>query len=124
MTDHGAGWFWAWALGIPATSKQQAAAKSFLAWATSKDYVKLVGETDGWISAPPGTRASTYANPDYIKAAPFAEMVKNAILSADITQPDEGPRALHGHSVRRDSRVPGDGHAGRPVHRRRAGAGR
>ncbi|MBN9509480.1 MAG: sugar ABC transporter substrate-binding protein [Alphaproteobacteria bacterium] len=91
VTDHGAGWFWAWALGIPSTSKQQAAAKSFLAWSTSKDYVKLVGETDGWIAAPPGTRASTYANPEYIKAAPFADTVKAAIVSADITHPTKDP---------------------------------
>ena len=91
VTPHGAGWFWSWALAVPATSKQAKAAKDFLAWATSKDYVKLVGETDGWTVAPPGTRISTYANPDYIKAAPFAETVKNAILSADITQPTKDP---------------------------------
>ena len=87
VTPHGAGWFWAWALAVPSTSKQAKAAKEFLAWSTSKDYVKLVGDTDGWIAAPPGTRISTYDNPYYIKAAPFAETVKKAILSADITHP-------------------------------------
>jgi sorbitol/mannitol transport system substrate-binding protein len=91
VTPNGSGWFWAWALAVPATSKQQQAAKDFLAWSTSKDYVKLVGETQGWTVAPPGTRASTYANPDYIKAAPFAETVKNAILTADITHPTLNP---------------------------------
>ncbi len=91
VTPHGAGWFWAWALAVPSTSKQAKAAKEFLAWSTSKDYVKLVGETDGWTVAPPGTRASTYDNPAYIKAAPFAETVKNAILAADITQPTKDP---------------------------------
>ena len=69
------GWAWAWSLAIPATSKKADAAKSFLKWATSKDYVKLVGETEGWVAVPPGTRKSTYASPEYQKAAPFAATV-------------------------------------------------
>jgi len=77
------GWSWAWALAIPVSSQKADAAKKFLAWATSKDYVKLVGETQGWVSAPPGTRFSTYANPDYIKAAPFAKTVLEAIQTTD-----------------------------------------
>ena len=54
---NGSHWFWAWALAIPKSSKQQAAAKSFLQWATSKQYIDLVGKTDGWTVVPPGTRA-------------------------------------------------------------------
>ncbi len=91
VTDHGNGWFWSWALGVPASSKNAKVAKDFLAWATSKDYVTMVGETDGWTVVPPGTRESTYANPAYIKAAPFAETVKASILSADITHPTKDP---------------------------------
>ena len=87
----GNAWFWSWALGIPATSKQQDAAKSFLQWATSKDYVALVGSTQGWTVAPPGTRASTYATADYTKAAPFATAVEAAIKSADLTHPTAQP---------------------------------
>ena len=79
----GAGWSWAWALAIPKSSKKSAAAKKFLKWATSKEYVKLVGETEGWVSAPPGTRKSTYANPSYKSAAPFADFALQAILNAD-----------------------------------------
>ena len=45
VTQNGAGWFWAWSLGIPTSSKKADAAKSFVKWATSKDYIKLVGET-------------------------------------------------------------------------------
>jgi sorbitol/mannitol transport system substrate-binding protein len=85
------GWFWSWALAVPASSKQAKVAKDFLAWATSKEYVKLVAQSQGWIAAPPGTRDSTYASPDYVKAAPFAEMVKSAILSADIEHPTVQP---------------------------------
>ena len=40
VTDKGTGWFWAWALAIPASSKKADAAKEFLAWSTSKDYVR------------------------------------------------------------------------------------
>jgi len=83
VTDKGTGWFWAWALAVPTSSKQVDAAKEFLSWATSKEYVTLVGESEGWVAAPPGTRASTYANASYIAAAPFAETVQNSILAAN-----------------------------------------
>ncbi len=91
VTANGTGWFWAWAMAVPTTSKQPEAAKSFLAWSTSKDYIKLVGDTFGYTVLPPGTRISTYANADYIKAAPFAETVKASILTADITHPTKDP---------------------------------
>jgi sorbitol/mannitol transport system substrate-binding protein len=91
VTSNGTGWFWAWALGVPSSSKKADAAKSFLKWATSKDYVKLVGETQGWVAAPPGTRKSTYANADYQKAAPFAQVVLQAVESADIQHPTKDP---------------------------------
>ena len=89
---NGSHWFWAWALAIPKTSKQEATAKSFLQWATSKEYIDLVGKTDGWTVVPPGTRQSTYDNPDYLKAAPFAKEVENAILTADLTKPTRRAR--------------------------------
>lgn len=91
VTSNGTGWFWAWAMGIPTTSKNQAAAKDFLAWSTSKEYIELVGQTFGYTVLPPGTRISTYANPNYIKAAPFAETVKASVLTADITHPTMDP---------------------------------
>jgi sorbitol/mannitol transport system substrate-binding protein len=85
------GWSWAWALGIPASSTKAEAAKQFLAWATSKDYVKLVGTTEGWVAAPPGTRKSTYDNPDYITAAPFAKTVLTAIEVTNPAKPTVNP---------------------------------
>lgn len=91
VTPHGAAWFWAWSLAIPSTTQKEATAKSFVKWATSKAYVKLVAENNGWVAAPPGTRKSTYDNPDYQKAAPFASMVLKAIMSADPTKPTEEP---------------------------------
>jgi ABC-type glycerol-3-phosphate transport system substrate-binding protein len=84
-------WFWAWSLAIPSTSKKAAVAKSFLGWATSADYIKLVGDTNGWTGVPPGTRESTYANADYLKAAPFAKIVETAIKSANLAHPTAQP---------------------------------
>ena len=76
-------WLWSWNLAIPATSKQQDAAKTFITWATSKDYIKLVAKENGWVAVPPGTRQSTYDDPDYQKVAPFAGFVLKAIESAN-----------------------------------------
>ena len=91
VTPKGAAWFWAWSLAIPKTTQRLSASKSFVEWATSKDYIKLVGDAKGWVAAPPGTRRSTYDNPSYKNAAPFAGMVLKAILSADPTHPTESP---------------------------------
>jgi ABC-type glycerol-3-phosphate transport system substrate-binding protein len=88
---NGAHWFWSWTLAVPKSTKKAAVAKQFLAWATSADYVKLVGETNGWTGVPPGTRQSTYANADYLKAAPFAKMVEHAIETADLAHPSAQP---------------------------------
>ena len=91
VTSNGSGWFWAWSLGIPSSSSKVDAAKSFLKWATSKEYVTIVGETEGWVAAPPGTRKSTYENPKYQEAAPFAQVVYESIANADITHPTKDP---------------------------------
>ncbi|HEV3425524.1 MAG TPA: sugar ABC transporter substrate-binding protein [Paraburkholderia sp.] len=91
VTPNGAHWLWAWALAIPKSSKQADAAKKFIAWATSKEYVEMVAKDEGWASAPPGTRLSTYARPEYKAAAPFADFVLKAIETADPTHPTAKP---------------------------------
>ncbi len=91
VTPHGAHWLWSWALGIPKTTHQLADAQKFLTWSTSQSYIELVGKTDGWVAVPPGTRQSTYKNPDYLKAAPFAPLVQQMILSADPEHPTLNP---------------------------------
>ncbi len=85
------GWFWSWALGIPTSTKQADAAKKFVKWATSKEYIAMVGESEGWVSAPPGTRTSTYDNPNYQKAAPFAPTVLKALETTDPQHPTVNP---------------------------------
>jgi sorbitol/mannitol transport system substrate-binding protein len=82
-TDKGANWLWAWALGIPAGSKNADAAQKFVTWATSKEYIQLVASQTGWATVPTGTRASTYKIPEFQKAAVFAEAEKKAIDSAN-----------------------------------------
>lgn len=84
-TPKGSHWLWSWALAIPASSENQDAAREFITWATSQEYVELVGETEGWTSVPPGTRESTYEDERYIEAAPFADFVLKAIQDADPT---------------------------------------
>ncbi|CAN7212761.1 sugar ABC transporter substrate-binding protein [Caballeronia sp. LjRoot34] len=83
VTPKGSHWLWSWSLAIPKTSKSQDAAKKFATWATSKEYIELVAKDEGWASVPPGTRKSTYANPEYKKAAPFGDFVLSAIESAN-----------------------------------------
>jgi len=84
-TPKGSHWLWSWALAIPASSENQEAAKKFVTWATSEEYIELVGETEGWTSVPPGTRKSTYEDERYTDAAPFADFVLQAIQEADPT---------------------------------------
>ena len=84
--DNGLGkrsnWLWAWALGIPAGTQKEAAAKQFVEWATSAEYLELVAAKEGWANVPPGTRKSLYENENY-KKVPFAKMTLDSILSAD-----------------------------------------
>ncbi len=89
-------WLWSWNLSIPTSSKQKEAARSFVTWATSKEYTALVAKENGWVSAPPGTRQSTYDNADYTKAAPFAEFVLKAINSANPNGQTKMPRPYEG----------------------------
>lgn len=84
VTDKGSAWLWSWALAIPNSSLHKKEAKEFIAWATSKTYIQSVAKNFGWIAVPPGTRKSTYANPNYLQAAPFAQFVLQAIESADV----------------------------------------
>ncbi|HRY26348.1 MAG: sugar ABC transporter substrate-binding protein [Geminicoccaceae bacterium] len=86
-----ANWLWAWALAIPAGTQKEEAAKDFINWATSKDYLALVAEKEGWANVPPGSRTSLYENPEYLKAAPFAEMTLQSINAADPENPTVEP---------------------------------
>ena len=87
------GWLWSWNLAIPASSKQQEAATKFVMWATSKDYIKLVGNKIGWSNVPPGSRTSTYEIPEYKKAAAaYAPITVEVMSSVNPVQPGVNPQ--------------------------------
>ena len=86
VDNHG-NWLWAWSLAIPASSQKQDAAKTFIEWATSKEYTELVASEQGWRAAPPGTRSSLYENPDYLADAPFAEMTLESMNAVNTQHP-------------------------------------
>ncbi|HMA14073.1 MAG TPA: sugar ABC transporter substrate-binding protein, partial [Kiloniellaceae bacterium] len=93
--DNGLGkrgnWLWAWSLAVPAGSEKVEAAQKFIAWATGKEYTKMVAEKEGWANVPPGTRTSLYENAAYQEAAPFAEMTLESIKAADPKNPTVDP---------------------------------
>jgi len=85
MTPY-SGWLWSWTLAMGSASKKKDAAWTFADWATSKDYIKLVGSKLGWAHVPPGTRTSTYQLPEYQQAAgAFAQVTLDSIAHADVT---------------------------------------
>lgn len=86
LTAKGANWLWAWALAIPASTTKADAAQSFVRWATSKEYIKLVSQTNGWAAVPTGTRKSTYSSLAFISAARFALAERMAI---DVVNPND-----------------------------------
>jgi sorbitol/mannitol transport system substrate-binding protein len=78
---------WAWALGIPSSTRNKKTAEEFVAWATSKGYAKLIEQKYGIENAPPGTRTSLYHDPAYLAAAPFAGLTLQAINASDPDHP-------------------------------------
>ncbi|WP_460945409.1 ABC transporter substrate-binding protein [Okibacterium endophyticum] len=87
------GWLWAWNLAIPNTSKKQEAAWEFVSWATSKEYIELVGNELGWSRVPPGSRTSTYDIPEYQEEAEaFAGITKDIMLAVNPEQPGVNPQ--------------------------------
>jgi len=89
-------YLWAWALGVPSSSKSVDAAQQFVYWATSPEYTQLVAKEKGWGTVPPGTRTSTYATAEYKAAAPFAEITLKSIESADLHKPTKDPVPYYG----------------------------
>jgi|TARA_B100001964_G_scaffold131773_1_gene145609 sorbitol/mannitol transport system substrate-binding protein len=96
VTSRGANWLWAWALAVPAGTAQADDAEKFVQWATSKDYINLVGNEIGWGNVPTGTRSSTYDNYNFLAAANFAEAEMKAILSANPSNSTQDPTPYQG----------------------------
>jgi sorbitol/mannitol transport system substrate-binding protein len=89
------GWLWSWALAIPTTSSKRDLAWKYIAWATGPHYIEEAGPKipGGWAAIPPGTRRSTYQNPEYGKVARvFATPTLEAIESAPVDNPGTSKR--------------------------------
>jgi sorbitol/mannitol transport system substrate-binding protein len=87
------GWLWSWNLAIPSSTKNKDAALKFVKWATSKEYIKLVGEKIGWSNVPPGSRTSTYELPEYKEAAAaYAPLTLEVMSSVNPKQPGVNPQ--------------------------------
>ncbi len=86
----GSRWLWTWALAIPSSSKHASEAQAFIEWATSRGYLQKVADQNGWAAVPSGTRQSTYANANFQRLNPQAQIELQAIESvnpADATVP-------------------------------------
>ena len=84
------GWLWTWALAIPKTRPTRRTPGSTSPGRPARSYIKAAGTKTkgGWASIPPGTRASTYAIPQYKKAAAaFAAKTLDAMKAAPINNP-------------------------------------
>ncbi|MCF5283815.1 extracellular solute-binding protein, partial [Pseudomonas syringae] len=90
VTETGSSWLYSWSLAIPTSAKNTKDAAEFTQWATSKEYAKLVADTDGVSNVPPGTRASTYTD-EYKKAAPFANITLESLKKANPKAPTRDP---------------------------------
>jgi polyol transport system substrate-binding protein len=92
MDTKWSGWLWAWSLAIPTTAKDPDAAWKFVSWATSKQYIRMVGERLGWTRVPPGSRLSTYKIPEYVKASSGAAPVTlDALKTIDPNKATKDP---------------------------------
>jgi sorbitol/mannitol transport system substrate-binding protein len=91
------GWLYTWAWGIEKASKNPDDAWKFVAFASGKDYQRIVGQKLGWAKAPDGTRQSLYDNPEYQKAASaFHKVILGSINSAQPSNPGVQPRPTLG----------------------------
>jgi sorbitol/mannitol transport system substrate-binding protein len=92
METEWSGWLWAWSLAVPTTAKDPDAAWDFVGWATSKEYIRMVGERLGWTRVPPGSRLSTYEIDDYVNASSgAAEVTLDALKTIDPNKATKEP---------------------------------
>ena len=86
------GWLYTWSLAIPKTCTHKQQAWDFIAWMTSKSYIKMVGEKLGWSHVPPGSRFSSYQIPQYKKlSAAYGPLTLASINATDSAHPTAKP---------------------------------
>ncbi len=89
-------WLWSLEPGDPRLLQAGDAAKAFVTWATSKEYIDLVAKENGWVSVPPGTRLSTYDNARLQEGGAVRRLRAQAIEVANPTGQTEHPRPYTG----------------------------
>jgi sorbitol/mannitol transport system substrate-binding protein len=86
------GWLYTWSLAIPTTCPNKQAAWDFIAWMTSKSYIKTVGQTLGWSHVPPGSRFSSYRIPQYKKlSAAYGPLTLASMNATNTAHPTTKP---------------------------------
>jgi sorbitol/mannitol transport system substrate-binding protein len=86
------GWLYTWSLAIPATCPHKQQAWDFIAWMTSKTYIRTVGEKLGWSHVPPGSRFSSYQIPEYKKlSAVYGPLTLQSINATNTAHPTVQP---------------------------------
>lgn len=88
-----------WGVAVTSSSKNKDAAFKFMTWVTSKDYVKLVSEKQGWLSVLTGARKSTYQEAGYRKLAPYADTVLTTLNNVDFKKPAAQDTPYVGNSL-------------------------
>jgi sorbitol/mannitol transport system substrate-binding protein len=85
-------WLYTWALAMPKVAKNKQETWEFLRWMTDRAYVRKVGTTLGWSKAPPGSRTSTYQEPEYQRVAQaYARPTLDGIATANQRSTMTGP---------------------------------
>ena len=86
------GWLYTWSLAIPSTCPHKQAAWDFIAWMTSKSYIRTVGQKLGWSHVPPGSRFSSYQIPQYKKlSAAYGPLTLQSINATNSAHPTVKP---------------------------------
>jgi sorbitol/mannitol transport system substrate-binding protein len=86
------GWLYTWSLAIPATCPHKQQAWDFIAWMTSKTYIKTVGAKLGWSHVPPGSRFSSYQIPQYKKlSSVYGPLTLQSINATNTAHPTVQP---------------------------------
>jgi sorbitol/mannitol transport system substrate-binding protein len=89
------GWLYTWSLSIPTGVPNVPQTVKYLEWATGKQYIAYSGPKIGWANIDPGTRYSTYALPQYKKAAgAFAGITLASINAANPNHPTDANVAV------------------------------
>lgn len=88
-----------WGIAVTAGSAAPEAAFEFITWATSKEYVALVAESEGWLAVPSGSRTSTYTNPEYKSVAAYADLVLKSLETVEFEHPAVDDTPYVGNSL-------------------------